>query len=306
MSDETPIDLQMLLGELTKRQFVEEYFHRLPFCLSEAGKPVCNFGTWEVMGDILVQNDVDVMVVRDGERYTGPSPSSMDQARELSEEGYTVLVRRAEKHHAGLADLAKSFSSDFAAAVNIHVYATPPGKYGFSWHYDAEDVFIMQTTGVKEYSLRKNTVNPWPLVETIPHDMRYERELTPLMRVLLKAGDWLYIPNGYWHRADARESEETAISLALGVMSPSAVDIFDYLRPQLLESLCWRQRLPVLGAARSVESREELVESYRPVFDQLADDLVKTLRDERFIADFLLSSFSDNAEALDNVDKYEE
>ena len=160
------------------------------------------------------------------------------------------------------------------------------GEHGFSWHYDAEEVFIIQTSGQKEYSLRKNTVNPWPLIETIPSNMGYEREVMPLMRVLLSAGDWLYIPCGYWHKAEARDLDETAISLALGVMSPSAIDTYDYLRARLLDSLLWRQRLPVNGAASAVSS-DELVSHYRELFEQLADDLAKTLRDEQFVCDFL-------------------
>ena len=84
-----------------------------------------------------------------------------------------------------LKKLAAGFEDDFHAPANIHIYATPAGKYGFSWHYDAEEVFIMQTSGRKEYSLRKNTVHPWPLVETIPQDMGYSREIMPLMHVLL-------------------------------------------------------------------------------------------------------------------------
>ena len=188
------------------------------------------------------------------------------------------MVRQAEKHNEELEALAMAFKNDFHAPVNIHIYATPAGKHGFSWHYDAEEVFIMQTSGQKEYSLRKNTVNPWPLIETIPKNMGYESEVMPLMRVLLSAGDW--------HKAEAHKSDETAISLALGVMSPSAIDIYNYLRARLLDSLLWRQRLPV-NDATSTLSYDELVSHYRELFDQLADDLAKTLRDERFVCDFL-------------------
>ena len=144
----------------------------------------------------------------------------------------------------------------------------------------------MQTSGRKEYSLRKNTVHPWPPVETIPQDMGYSREITPLMRVLLSAGDWLYIPCGYWHKAEAQESGETTVSLALGVMSPSAMDVYDYLRPRLLGSLLWRQRLAVNGAAATLSS-DEHVSQYCELFEQLADDLAKTLCDEQFVRDFL-------------------
>src|SRR5690606_27495317 len=114
----------------------------------------------------------------------------------------------------------------------------PPGRFGFGWHYDAEEVFILQTVGQKEYSLRKNTVNPWPLEETLPQGMRYEREVMPLMRCLLQAGDWLYLPSGYWHKAEARE---LSLSLAVGVMAPAAISILDRLREELLQSLVWRQ-----------------------------------------------------------------
>ena len=239
-----------------------------------------------MLGEILGQDSVDVMVVRDGQQYAGSDPTTVGAVKTLSSKGYTILVRHVKKHNEELEALATAFKDDFHAPVNIHIYATPAGKHGFSWHYDAEEVFIMQTSGQKEYSLRKNTVNPWPLIETIPNNMGYEREVMPLMRVLLSAGDWLYIPCGYWHKAEAHKSDETAISLALGVMSPSAIDIYNYLRARLLDSLLWRQRLPV-NDATSTLSYDELVSHYRELFDQLADDLAKTLRDERFVCDFL-------------------
>ena len=286
MTNVNQMNIQCLLGDIPKSKFVEDYYHKLPFSLEGTARPVCKMGTWEVLGEILGEKDVDVMVVRDGQQYAGPDPRTPDAARALSGEGYTILVRHAEKHNEELEALATAFKDDFDAPVNIHMYATPPGKYGFSWHYDAEEVFIMQTTGQKEYSLRKNTVNPWPLVETIPNDMGYAREIMPLMRVLLSAGDWLYIPCGYWHKADARDSAETAISMALGVMSPSAVDVYDFLRARLLDSLLWRQRLPASGTESPV-CHDQLVARYRELFEQLADDLAKSLRDERFVRDFL-------------------
>ena len=280
------MNIETLLGEIPKTKFVQEYFHRLPFSLAGAARSVCQLGSWEVLGEILGQDGVDVMVVRDGQQYAGTDPRTLEEAKTLSCEGYTILVRHAESHHEQLNKLATGFEDDFHAPANIHIYATPAGKHGFSWHYDAEEVFIMQTSGRKEYSLRKNTVHPWPLVETIPQDMGYSREITPLMRVLLHAGDWLYIPCGYWHKAEAQESDETAISLAVGVMSPSAMDVYDFLRPRLLGSLVWRQRLAAGGAASPL-SNDERVAQYCELFEQLADDLAKALRDERFVRDFL-------------------
>jgi hypothetical protein len=118
------------------------------------------------------------------------------------------------------------------------------------------------------------------------------------MRVLLRAGDLLYIPCGWWHKAEARGSvpffseqkkgtdPDTAISIAVGVMSRSAMDVYDFLRQRLVESLVWRQRLPIVGPASPL-SRDELVATYAHLFKQLAGDLARTFADQRLVDDFL-------------------
>src|SRR5262245_37395256 len=113
--------------------------------------------------------------------------------------------------------------------------------------------------------------------------MKYEREIMPLVRCELAAGDWLYIPSGYWHMG---ESRETAISLAIGVAPHTAVEVFDFLRPQIVESLFWRQRLPVVGDAAAM-SEEELCEQYAALFKQLGQELLKQLGDPRQVEQFL-------------------
>ncbi len=276
--------IQHWLGDqLDKTGFVAEYYGKLPFARREGGLDHCHLGSWETLGELLPRASTDLMVVRRNQRYQGADPTKLDDARELIEQGYTILVRHAERYHSGLAELANRFVDDFGAAVYIHLYATPGGEFGFGWHYDCEEVFILQTVGCKEYSLRKNTVHPWPLEETIPADMRYDRELMPLMRCRLAAGDWLYIPNGYWHRGDARE---TALSLAIGVMAPAAIDYVDFLRRHLLDSLLWRQRLPVQGEAADM-SPDEQVAHLRALGKQLASDLARICQDDQAIRDWL-------------------
>jgi ribosomal protein L16 Arg81 hydroxylase len=277
------MDLQALLGDLPVGRFVTDYYHRLPYSTAGLAATLCGLGTWGSLTAILAQDGADVIVCRRNERYAGGQPRTSDDARRLVEDGYTLLVRHAERHDPRLHHLATAFQRDFAAPVNIHMYCTPGGQYGFGWHYDAEEVFIVQTTGRKEYSLRKNTVNPWPLEETLPADMRYEREIMPLVRCELAAGDWLYIPSGYWHMG---ESRELSISLAIGVMSPTALDVFDFLRLRLLDSIFWRQRLPVAGAASTV-SDEPLREEYARLFRDLGQELQKMLNNPGEVEAFL-------------------
>jgi ribosomal protein L16 Arg81 hydroxylase len=267
-----------VFGDHAVSKFIDEHLHRLPLALAGSAESVRALGSWDAVGGMLACADADVLLVRGGERHRGEIPREVGAVRALCDEGYTLRVRHAERHHAGIAELAAAFEQALCGAVDVQVFATPAGQPGFSWHYDAEDVFIIQTAGEKEYSLRKNTVNPWPLEETLPADMRYEREVMPLVRVLLAAGDLLYIPCGWWHKAEAPAGKETAISLAVGVMSRSAMDLYDFLRPKLMESLAWRQRLPVGGDA---DARRQ------PALAQLAQEFAKVVQDPRVIEEFM-------------------
>jgi ribosomal protein L16 Arg81 hydroxylase len=277
------MDLQTILGPLPVQRFLADHYQRLPYSAAGGAKPLEQFGSWESLTAVLGQAEADVLVCRRNTRYEGPAPRTSDEAQRLVAEGYTLLVRHAERQDPRLAELAQAFERDLAARVNIHMYCTPGREHGFGWHYDAEEVFIVQTSGRKEYLLRKNTVNPWPIEETLPADMRYEREIMPLVRCELAAGDWLYIPSGYWHMAKAAEM---AISLAIGVMPRTAVELFDFLRPRIVESMLWRQRLPVAGAA-SLYSGEELAAAMRELLPQLRRDLEKQLEDPQLVQQFI-------------------
>jgi ribosomal protein L16 Arg81 hydroxylase len=274
--------IEKLLGDMPVAVFIDDYYLRLPLAMPGAAGHLTHLGTWETVEAILARSEPDVLVAREGKLKVGPRPT-YDEVRALHASGYTVLIRHAEREHSGLAELAAGFQQDLEAPINIHLYCTPANQHGFGWHYDAEDVFIVQTQGNKHYSLRKNTIHPLPLVETMPRDMAFERETTPTLECTLLAGDWLYIPAGYWHVARASED---AISLAVGVMPATAIAAFDFLRRELLSSPMWRQRLPVAGAL-SIHDAEGLVESYRSLLAELGKDVAREMERERFARAFL-------------------
>lgn len=277
--------LKQLLGSDSPAAFMQEHFLRLPFALAGGCSHLAACGDWPVVERVLSHPEADIIVGSAEQRYEGKSPTSLEEARQLLSQGLTVGVRHAERHDDSLAELARGFATDFAAPIDIHLYCTPAGRPGFGWHYDAEDVFVLQTRGKKEWWLRKNTVNPWPLVETLPKDMKYEREIMPAIRCLLAAGDWLYIPAGYWHRTECLEE---SISLSVGIESPSAMSVFDFLRPQLLESLRWRQRLPPMGEATPL-SESELLTELQTLLESLGSDLAKLLANKGTAESFLNS-----------------
>lgn len=291
--------LDQLLGSVSRRLFLEEHYLKLPFSLAGGCASLAPLGEWSAIGAILAADGADVIVGAGGQQYGGKTPATIDEAKEALAAGYTLGIRHAERHDGALAKLASEFQEEFAAPIDIHLYCTPASHRGFGWHYDAEEVFILQLRGVKEWSLRKNTVNPWPLVETLPADMRYEREIMPLLRCTLAAGDWLYIPTGYWHKTEAGSAE--SVSLSVGIGAASAMEVYDFLRSRLLDSLRWRQRLTCLGTA-ATKSDEELKQELLSVFQDLGADLARLLGDETLVSDFLAAkrAFAQSAASVSN------
>lgn len=268
--------------------FLSDHYLKLPFSSQAGARTLVDLGSWNVVESLFTVAEADIRLSKQGAIADPPRPS-FSQARDLFHDGHTIFIRHAERHHAGLAELAEGFARDLAAPIDVHLFCTPADSPGFSWHYDAEEVFILQTEGTKNYQLRKNTVNPWPLVETLPENMRYEREIMPLLRCTLSAGDWLYIPAGYWHQTSAVTD---SISLAVGALAPAALDLFDSLRRELLDSLLWRQRLPIMGHASSL-SADELRERLGQIVVELQADLGKRLTDPQFIERYLADRISD-------------
>lgn len=277
--------LARLLGDFSASRFLDEFYGRLPFSRPGGAAGIAPGIGWDRVRALVESPGADLLLSRRGHLSTETGAPSFDTVRRLYAEGFTITVRSAERHDPDLARLAGEFHADFLAPVNIHLYCTPSGEHGFGWHYDIEDVFILQIEGAKVYSLRKNTVNPWPVLENLPRDLRFEREGSPVITCRLEAGDVLYIPAGWWHIA---KTEAESKSLAVGLMSPTALDLLRFLEPELANSVIWRQRLPMAGGADPA-GPEERLERLSKVIRELGRDLSLALNDPNLVRRFVES-----------------
>jgi 50S ribosomal protein L16 3-hydroxylase len=258
------------LGTVSQAAFFREFYLHKPHSVAQGAARVVSLLSWDIFSRVLSQCEAsDLLAVRDGCLWRGLDPRTDVEAMDLFKAGYSLVARHAERHDAGLAKLASDFTADFDAPAAIQLYATPQQHTSFGWHYDAEEVFIVQTLGTKRYLLRENTVRPCPLLDAIPADMAFEKETSPVMRCDLASGDWLYVPSGFWHVARA---EEDSLSISIGVAAPTAMDLFDELRKHFAESALWRKRLSPTGphaefaAALSQEAARILGDS--PLFER--------------------------------------
>ena len=133
------------------------------------------------------------------------------------ERGISTVVRASERNEDGLRRLAEAFRAVLPGAVHVQLYATPAGTHSYGWHYDFEDVFVVQTLGVKDYYMRANTVSLDTRLGEVLDFSAVRKEKSPLMKARLIAGDWLYIPRRWWHFVECLEE---SLSISVGVMPP--------------------------------------------------------------------------------------
>jgi ribosomal protein L16 Arg81 hydroxylase len=170
---------------------------------------------WDTFGRVLASSPPpDVLVVASGKVIDTAAPQTLEAAYAVLRQGLGLVIRRAERHDPSLAALAAAFTRDLPGAVQLQLFVTPAGTHSFGWHYDFEEVFIVQVVGVKDYFFRDNTVDRATPRGGQPDFGRFRAEVSPVGTVRLLPGDWLYLPARWWHVA---KCVEEALSVSIGV-----------------------------------------------------------------------------------------
>jgi len=274
--------LKEMLGETPLDLFLSKHFTKLPYSSFQGALKHTRLLNWKVVEEILQEKKSVLRIVQDGKVIKDYVDLSYLEAVKHHEQGQTLLLRYAEKSDQNLNQLAQDFSRSFHTEVDIQLYCTPEGHNAFGWHYDVEEVFIIQTRGSKEYSIRPNTVHPNPLVASISKDLGYEKEKSDVaIKVTLKEGDWLYIPSGWWHVA---RTLSESMHISIGLIPRSAVDVVSFLPKYLSQEAFWRTRLPI---HHTFDTEAEEIGFYQDAMAKLGQEMSKKMSSPEFIRNFL-------------------
>ncbi len=208
-----------LLNPLSTQDFLEKYYLRMPYAAPYSARRFEGFLSSSLLQEIIDSGHPDCWLPKEGllpeESNLKSGTLNWKTALSSYQQGRTILIRSAEQAHLQIKSIAQDFHNFFKVPIDIQIYCTPSAQEGFTWHYDLADVFVIQCAGEKLFRLKKNTVNPRPLF--MPKDQEYEKETNKIeIQCLLKQGDWLYIPAGYWHKARAITD---SAHLSIGVLS---------------------------------------------------------------------------------------
>ena len=158
--------------------------------------------------------------------------------------------------------MEKVFSSHF----QTNIYLSPPNAQGFATHFDSHDVFVLQVSGSKQWTIYDT------LIELPLHGQAYESDKhipgSPTGELTLKAGDVFYCPRGLFH--SARSTDEISLHITLGLIGKTWADaMVEAVSEACLASPAFRANLPV-GFARSGFERGRAEATFRSLLETFA------------------------------------
>eukprot|EP00933_Yihiella_yeosuensis_P037229 TRINITY_DN31103_c0_g1_i1.p1 TRINITY_DN31103_c0_g1~~TRINITY_DN31103_c0_g1_i1.p1 ORF type:complete len:703 (-),score=101.71 TRINITY_DN31103_c0_g1_i1:134-2158(-) len=163
----------------------------------------------------------------------------------------TVFLNTASLHWRCLAEICLAASSVLQFPTNINVYITGRGRrVSTDVHTDNHDVLILHTEGAKRWQvfeppLRRSGM-AHPLYRGKNEDKLESSELgEPLLDVVLRPGEVLFVPMGFPHATSTIDTGETDVSVhvTLGLSTADYGLCLGGLRQSLLEHLGQESKL---------------------------------------------------------------
>lgn len=186
----------------------------------------------------------------------------------LIERRYTCLMRSLEDRSSYVSKLCHALQDYFSCPVSANLFMTPQYGQASPPHIDSGDVIVMQLYGKKEWLLYEKTTN---------FKLDYDNDNEPKHRLILEAGDILYVPQGLKHCA--RTEDYCSVHISFNIHH---IDVLKILEKALKQETFAHHRMPPFS---QFQSRQALVKELKEflcnfVDEKLNDDLLQKVQQE--------------------------
>lgn len=144
-----------------------------------------------------------------------PVPAKVEM---LLATGASLVANDVMYLHPPLTAITAALGEAFGARVGANVYCSFQGVQAFGTHYDNHDVFVIHTEGEKVWNLYQGrAANPVdPLPDNAETRRYFEQTRGPVIqKVVMKPGDVLYLPRGWYHDALAQDGGSLHVTFSV-------------------------------------------------------------------------------------------
>nr|WP_024308140.1 cupin domain-containing protein [Pseudomonas sp. P818] len=274
MNPDTPLQL---LGGLTAREFLRDYWQKKPLLVRQAIPDFESPISPDELAGLALEEEVESrLVIEHGERpwELQRGPFNEDSFQDLPERDWTLLVQAVDQFAPEVAELLEDFK--FLPKWRIDdlmiSFAAPGG--GVGPHFDNYDVFLLQAHGHRRWQIGQMCDSDSPL---LPHaDLKILAEFEPTDEWVLEPGDMLYLPPRLAHNGIA---EDDCMTYSVGFRAPSAAEVLTHFTDFLGQFLPDEERY----SDADIQPSEDPNQIQRDALERLKALLNEHMSDERLL-----------------------
>jgi len=274
MNPDTPLQL---LGGLTAREFLRDYWQKKPLLVRQAIPDFESPISPDELAGLALEEEVESrLVIEHGERpwELQRGPFNEDTFQDLPERDWTLLVQAVDQFVPEVAELLEDFK--FLPKWRIDdlmiSFAAPGG--GVGPHFDNYDVFLLQAHGHRRWQIGQMCDADSPL---LPHaDLKILAQFEPTDEWVLAPGDMLYLPPCLAHCGTA---EDDCMTYSVGFRTPSAAEVLTHFTDFLGQFLPDEERY----SDADIQPSEDPNQIQRDALERLKALLNEHMSDERLL-----------------------
>ncbi|MNJ22810.1 50S ribosomal protein L16 arginine hydroxylase [compost metagenome] len=303
MNPDTPLQL---LGGLTAREFMRDYWQKKPLLVRQAFPDFESPIDPDELAGLALEEEVESrLVIEHGERpwELRRGPFEEDTFSTLPERDWTLLVQAVDQFVPEVQELLEHFR--FLPSWRIDdvmiSFAAPGGSVGP--HFDNYDVFLLQGQGKRNWKIGQMCDSDSPLLEHA--DLRILAEFEQSDEWTLEPGDMLYLPPRLAHFGVA---EDDCLTYSVGFRAPGAAEVLTHFTDFLSQFLPDEERYTDADA-QPVSDPHQI---QHDALDRLKKLLAEHMSDERLLLTWFGQFMTEprypelvSGEPLDEVDLIE-
>ena len=274
MNPDTPLQL---LGGLTPREFLRDYWQQKPLLVRQAIPGFESPITADELAGLALEEEVESrLVLEHGEHpwELRRGPFAEDTFSQLPERDWTLLVQAVDQFVPEVAEVLKDF--DFLPSWRIDdlmiSFAAPGGSVGP--HFDNYDVFLLQAEGQRRWKIGQMCDADSNLLQHA--DLRILADFEQTDEWVLEPGDMLYLPPRLAHYGIA---EDDCMTYSVGFRAPSAAEVLTHFTDFLAQFLPDEERYSDAGMAPASDPHQ----IQQDALDRLKALLTEHMSDERLL-----------------------
>ncbi|MBD8097293.1 cupin domain-containing protein [Pseudomonas fluorescens] len=274
MNPDIPLQL---LGGITAREFLRDYWQKKPLLIRQAIPDFESPIDADELAGLALEEEVESrLVIEHGERpwELRRGPFAEDAFSTLPEREWTLLVQTVDQFVPEVAELLEHFR--FLPSWRIDdvmiSFAAPGGSVGP--HFDNYDVFLLQAQGKRNWKIGQMCSSESALLQHA--DLRILAEFEESAEWVLEPGDMLYLPPRLAHFGIA---EDDCMTYSVGFRAPSAAEVLTHFTDFLSQYLTDEERYTDADA-QPVSDPHQIQSD---ALDRLKSLLAEHMSDERML-----------------------